>query len=191
MNKDLELRIIKLEKLLKNEALNNVNVDHIITEVEALKDRMMKLSEDIEDAIYAVDDLAKKDENNVAKETAKSLKELRKVGEDLNKVADDIRKAAITDQLSKIKEALNKPAEVKQESKRLNRKLRNEEVTDPIAHEVYDTANNIRNVCQRLAVTLHSQNIISPEVDNALSLCEDDFPVRWFEKYDRIINKRR
>ena len=191
MNKDLELRIAKLEKLLKNEALNSINVDHIITEVEAIKDRMMKLSEDIEDAIYAVDDLAKKDENNVAKETARSLKELRKVGEDLNKVSDDIRKAAITDQLSKIKETLSKPAEVKQESKRLNRKVRNEEMIDPITKEVYDTADNIKNACQRLAVTLHSQNMISPEVDNALSLCEDDFPARWFEKYDRIVSKRR
>ena len=189
--KKLESRIARLEKLMKNEAAANINVDHIITEVNDLKDRMAKLAIDIEDALYAMDEAAKKSENDEVKEAAKSLKELRKVGEDLDKVSSDIQKVAIIDQLAKIKEALNKPAEVKKESKRLHNRIINEDVIDPIANEVYETANNIDRECQKLAVSLKASDIMYiAEVDNALSLCEDNFPARWFDRFNRILSKR-
>lgn len=120
--KKLESRIASLEKLIKNEAVTNINVDHIITEVNYLKDLIAKLAIDIEDALYVMDEAAKKSENDEVKETAKSLKELRRIGEDLGKISNDIQKVAIIDQLAKIKEALKKPAEIKKESKRLYNK---------------------------------------------------------------------
>ena len=191
MDKKLEARIARLEKLMKNEAVANINVDHIITEVNDLKDRMAKLAIDIEDALYAMDEAAKKTENDEVKEAAKSLKELRKVGEDLDKVSNDIQKVAIIDQLAKIKEALNKPAEVKKESKRLYNKRINEAMQDPLAEEIYTVANNIDRECKALAVKLHSSDVMSmPEVENALSLCEDNFPASWINKYNRILSKK-
>lgn len=190
--KKLESRIARLEKLMKNEAVANVNVDHIITEVNDLKDRMAKLAIDIEDALYAIDEAAKKSENDEVKEAAKSLKDLRKVGEDLDKVSNDIQKVAIVDQLAKIKEALNKPAEVKKESKRLyNKRMNDGMTTDPLAEEVYTAANNIERECQALAVKLKSSEIISlPEIENALSLCNDNFPGTWADRFDRILSRR-
>ena len=65
------------------------------------------------------------------------------------------------------------------------------EQLDDTAEAVYNTANQISELCKYLAVMLKSTNDASwSEVENALSLCEDDFPKMWFDRYNRIINNK-
>ena len=79
---------------------------------------------------------------------------------------------------------------------RLEKLLSNEksiknESADAVAEAVYDASNKVRQVCQSLAVVMQSANEMNlPEVENALSLCEDDFPQRWFERYERILSRK-
>lgn len=68
---------------------------------------------------------------------------------------------------------------------------KNEQLGDTAAEAIYNTANQISELCKSLAVTLKSTNDASwSEVDNALSLCEDEFPKSWFDRYNRILNNK-
>ena len=68
--------------------------------------------------------------------------------------------------------------------------IKNESV-DAVAEAVYDASNKVRQACQSLAVVMQAAREMNlPEVENALSLCEDDFPQRWFEKYERILSRK-
>lgn len=74
--------------------------------------------------------------------------------------------------------------------KALSRK--NEQMDDPTANAIYDTANQIRALCKSLAVMLKSTNDASwPEVENALALCEDSFPEEWFERFERFVDNNK
>ena len=73
--------------------------------------------------------------------------------------------------------------------KALSRK--NEQLDNSTAEAVYNTANQISELCKSLAVMLKSTNDVSwSEVENALSLCEDDFPKSWFDRYNRILSSK-
>lgn len=66
-----------------------------------------------------------------------------------------------------------------------------DELDDSTAEAVYNTANKISELCKSLAVTLKSTNDASlSDVENAISLCEDDFPKMWFDRYNRILNNK-
>lgn len=70
-------------------------------------------------------------------------------------------------------------------------KCKNEQLDDTAAEAIYNTANQISELCKSLAAMLKSTSDASwPEVDNALSLCEDDFPKMWFDRYNRILNNK-
>lgn len=72
-----------------------------------------------------------------------------------------------------------------------NSKSTKNESTYEINETVYNAANQVRRVCQSLAVALQAAkdiNII--ELENALSLLEDDFPVVWFERYNKILSRK-
>ncbi len=60
---------------------------------------------------------------------------------------------------------------------------KNEQLNDSTAEAIYNTVNQINELCKSLAVMLKSTNDASwSEVDNAISLCEDDFPKSWFDR---------
>lgn len=72
-----------------------------------------------------------------------------------------------------------------------NSKSTKNESTYEINETVYNAANQVRRVCQSLAVALQAAkdiNII--ELENTLSLLEDDFPVVWFERYNKILSRK-
>lgn len=62
---------------------------------------------------------------------------------------------------------------------------------DAVAEAIYSSANDIQRACQSLAAVIQAAKEVNlPEVENALSLCEDDFPQRWVEKYNRILSRK-
>ena len=68
--------------------------------------------------------------------------------------------------------------------------IKNEDI-DAVAEAVYNAASDIKHACQSLAVIIQAAKDVNlPEVENALSLCEDDFPQRWIEKYNRILSRK-
>ena len=68
--------------------------------------------------------------------------------------------------------------------------IKNEDI-DAVAKAVYNAASDIKSACQSLAVVIQAAKEINlPEVENALSLCEYDFPQRWIEKYNRILSRK-
>lgn len=56
------------------------------------------------------------------------------------------------------------------------------------AEAAYNTANKINDLCKQLAAIIKSSGESQFEIDNALSLCEDDFPNVWFDRFNRISN---
>lgn len=58
---------------------------------------------------------------------------------------------------------------------------------DP-SEAVYRTANQISDLCKQLAAIIKSSGESHFEIDNALSMCEDDFPKMWFDRFNRINN---
>ena len=76
------------------------------------------------------------------------------------------------------------------ESKRIKRlekvmSRKNEQLDDP-SEAVYRTANQISDLCKQLAAIIKSSGESQFEIDNALSMCEDDFPKMWFDRLNRI-----
>lgn len=72
-----------------------------------------------------------------------------------------------------------------------NSKSTKNESAYEINETVYNAANQVRRVCQSLAVALQAAkdiNII--ELENTLSLLEDDFPAVWFERYNKILSRK-
>lgn len=67
---------------------------------------------------------------------------------------------------------------------------RKNEQLDDTAEAVYRTANQISQLCKELAAMLKSTDDAPWEIDNALSMCEDDFPKVWFDRLNRINNDR-
>lgn len=67
---------------------------------------------------------------------------------------------------------------------------RKNEQVERAAEAVYHTANQISQLCKELAAILKSTDDVSWEIDNALSMCEDDFPKVWFDRLNRINNDR-
>lgn len=68
--------------------------------------------------------------------------------------------------------------------------IKNEDI-DAVAEAVYNAASDIKRACQSLAVVIQAAKDVNlPEVENALSLCEYDFPQRWIEKYNRILSRK-
>ena len=67
---------------------------------------------------------------------------------------------------------------------------RKNEQVEGAAEAVYYTANQISQLCKELAAILKSTDDVPWEIDNALSMCEDDFPKVWFNRLDRINNDR-
>lgn len=68
---------------------------------------------------------------------------------------------------------------------------KNEQADSPTAEAVYHTANQINELCKELAAILKSSSEDDTlEVDNALSMCEDDFPQVWLDRFNRINNDR-
>ena len=63
---------------------------------------------------------------------------------------------------------------------------KNEQLDDP-AEAVYRTANQISDLCKQLAA-IKSSGESQFEIDNALSMCEDDFPKVLFDRFNRINN---
>lgn len=77
--------------------------------------------------------------------------------------------------------------------KRLERVMsrKNEQMYGESAEAVYSTANQISELCKSLAAILKSSSEDDTlEVDNALSMCEGDFPKMWFIRFNRINNDR-
>lgn len=77
--------------------------------------------------------------------------------------------------------------------KRLERVMsrKNEQMNGEAAEAVYSTANQISELCKSLAAILKSSlEDDMLEVDNALSMCEGDFPKMWFIRFNRINNDR-
>ena len=73
----------------------------------------------------------------------------------------------------------------------LNNKSTKNESAYEINETVYNAANQVRRICQMLAVALQAAKDINvPEVENSLSLLEDDFPVVWLEKYNKILSRK-
>lgn len=73
--------------------------------------------------------------------------------------------------------------------KLLSRK--NEQASDSTAEVIYATAKQINELCKSLAVMLKSTGDASwQEVEMALSLCEDNFPNTWFDRFNRIISNK-
>lgn len=73
----------------------------------------------------------------------------------------------------------------------LNKEYAKNESTDTVAEAIYSTANDIKRACQSLAVIIQAAKEVNlPEVENALSLCEDDFPQIWIERYNRILSRK-
>jgi predicted nucleic acid-binding Zn-ribbon protein len=66
---------------------------------------------------------------------------------------------------------------------------KNEQMKDA-AEAVYHTANQISQLCKELAAMLKSTDDAPWEIDNALSMCEGDFPKVWFVRFNRINNDR-
>ena len=67
---------------------------------------------------------------------------------------------------------------------------KNEQMEDA-AEAVYHTANQISQLCKELAAMLKSSDEDDMlEIDNALSMCEGDFPKMWFVRFNRINNDR-
>lgn len=58
------------------------------------------------------------------------------------------------------------------------------------AEAVYRTANKINDLCKQLAVIIKSsgESQFEIDIDNALSMCKDDFPNVWFDRFNRINN---
>lgn len=58
------------------------------------------------------------------------------------------------------------------------------------AEAVYRTANKINDLCKQLAAIIKSsrESQFEIDIDNALSLCEDDFPKKWLDRFNRINN---
>lgn len=74
---------------------------------------------------------------------------------------------------------------------RLEKLLNKNESAYEINETVYNAANQVRRVCQSLAVALQAAkdiNII--ELENTLSLLEDDFPAVWLERYNKILSRK-
>lgn len=68
---------------------------------------------------------------------------------------------------------------------------KNEQVNGDAAEAVYSTANQISELCKSLAAILKSSDEDDVlEIDNALSMCEGDFPKMWFVRFNRINNDR-
>lgn len=68
---------------------------------------------------------------------------------------------------------------------------KNEQMNGDPAEAVYSTANQISALCKSLAAILKSSSEDDMiEVDNALSMCEGDFPRMWFVRFNRINNDR-
>jgi type II secretory pathway component PulF len=67
---------------------------------------------------------------------------------------------------------------------------KNEQMNGSAAEAVYHTANQISQLCKELATMLKSTGDAPWEIDNALSMCEDDFPKVWFDRLNRINNDR-
>ena len=68
---------------------------------------------------------------------------------------------------------------------------KNEQMNGSAAEAVYNTANQISALCKSLADILKSSDEDDMlEVDNALSMCEGDFPRMWFVRFNRINNDR-
>lgn len=78
---------------------------------------------------------------------------------------------------------------LEQRIKRLEKVMsrKNEQLDDP-AEAVYRTANQISDLCKQLAAIIKSSGESQFEIDNALSMCEDDFPKVWFDRFNRINN---
>ena len=78
---------------------------------------------------------------------------------------------------------------LEQRIKRLEKVMsrKNEQLDDP-AEAVYRTANQISDLCKQLAAIIKSSGESQFEIDNALSMCEDDFPKMWFDRFNRINN---
>lgn len=76
---------------------------------------------------------------------------------------------------------------LEQRIKRLEKVMsrKNEQLDDP-AEAVYRTANQISDLCKQLAAIIKSSGESQFEIDNALSICEDDFPKVWFDRLNRI-----
>jgi len=73
----------------------------------------------------------------------------------------------------------------------LNKEHAKNESVDAVADAIYSAANDIQRVCQSLAVVIQAAKEVNlPEVENALSLCEDDFPQRWIDRYNRILSRK-
>lgn len=64
---------------------------------------------------------------------------------------------------------------------------KNEQLNDS-AEAVYRTANQINDLCKQLAAIIKSSRESQTVIDNALSLCEADFPNVWFDRFNRINN---
>lgn len=85
------------------------------------------------------------------------------------------------------KENKNIDKRLDQRIKRLEKVMsrKNEQLDDP-AEVVYRTANQISDLCKQLAAIIKSSGESQLVIDNALSLCEDDFPKVWFDRLNRI-----
>ena len=66
--------------------------------------------------------------------------------------------------------------------------IRKDEQLNDSAEAVYRTANQINDLCKQLAAIIKSSGESQFEIDNALSMCEDDFPKMWFDRFNRINN---
>ena len=80
-------------------------------------------------------------------------------------------------------------SKLEQRIKRLEKRLfvKNQQLNDS-AEAVYRTANQINDLCKQLAAIIKSSGESQFEIDNALSMCEDDFPKMWFDRLNRINN---
>lgn len=68
--------------------------------------------------------------------------------------------------------------------------IKNENI-DVVAEAIYNAASDVKRICQSLAVVIQAAKEVNlPEVENALSLCEDDFPQIWIERYNRILSRK-
>ena len=85
------------------------------------------------------------------------------------------------------KENKNIDNKLEQRIKRLEKVMsRKNEQLDDTAEAVYRTANQISDLCKHLAAIIKSSGESQFEIDNALSMCEDDFPKVWFDRLNRI-----
>lgn len=116
-----------------------------------------------------------------------------------NKIAADIINKlsyAVNDEINSRSRGINMDKKLEQRIARLEKMIgrksvKNEQLNDPTVEAVYNTSNQISELCKSLAVMLKSTNDASwPDVENALSLCEDDFPQIWFDRYNRILSNK-